>query len=307
LTDLLANVKGQAHILPDIIAHLNDKMRYPSQQMVLHFAGDHGVGKTYVAKLISLVMSTHCAAARGPPHCEYGASMLIISGTGYDGDGGKSLPNARSLIVNEIVQHATAHPNGVVLLDDLSALDPAVVSALSPLLGRAAAFPDFPDVRLNELLVILTTDLGNQGRTRNKTVQQIRTMVEEEFGFLYGTTAVSHVHTFPFLPLTMEHAIEIIRNYVVQTPCREPRVAHMTIDEFTAYYFAAGINERVTVENGHAIDRNVKSAVNALISRAVDEFGSIDARGLNLHLAIEESTKRPVVSHHNSQVRDPEL
>ncbi|CAM41829.1 conserved hypothetical protein [Leishmania braziliensis MHOM/BR/75/M2904] len=134
---LLARVRGQPQVVIPLLDVLRHKLAYPREPVVVHLAGDNGVGKSHTARLVSEALSLRCALDRDV--CDAGDNLLIISGTGFDG---LSVAEARQRIVGQIVAHVARYPHGVVLIDDLTAMDPVLVSVLAPLFGRASHFPE---------------------------------------------------------------------------------------------------------------------------------------------------------------------
>lgn len=134
---LTSRVVGQSHVTSTLEEVVRRKLAYPREPIVLHFAGDNGVGKTHTARLLSQALSLRCAADRDV--CEAGDNLLLISGTGFDG---VSLAQARRRVVRQITRHMRDYPHGIVLIDDLTAMDPALVKALAPLFGRDDYFPE---------------------------------------------------------------------------------------------------------------------------------------------------------------------
>ncbi|CBZ24238.1 conserved hypothetical protein [Leishmania mexicana MHOM/GT/2001/U1103] len=134
---LLARVRGQPQVVIPLLDVLRRKLAYPREPVVVHLAGDNGVGKTHTARLVSQALSLRCASDRDV--CDAGDNLLTIAGTGFDG---LSVAEARQRIIGQIIAHTDRYPHGVVLIDDLTAMDPSLVSALAPLFGRAAHFPE---------------------------------------------------------------------------------------------------------------------------------------------------------------------
>ncbi|KAG5486068.1 hypothetical protein LSCM4_06775 [Leishmania orientalis] len=134
---LLARVRGQPQVIMPLLDVIRRKLAYPREPVVVHLAGDNGVGKSHTARLVSQALSLRCASDRDV--CDAGDNLLTIAGTGFDG---LSVAEARQRIVRQIIAHVDRYPHGVVLIDDLTAMDPALVSALAPLFGRASHFPE---------------------------------------------------------------------------------------------------------------------------------------------------------------------
>ncbi|CUG86594.1 membrane-associated protein, putative [Bodo saltans] len=148
------------------------------EEEVLFLVGDNGVGKTHVARLISLAWSLHCAempsslSFSSSPPCEYGDALLWLSGTSF---AGSSPASAAQWIQQQICSHGRQFPFGIVLLDDVSAFPSEVLPFLAPLLGGGGegeggggTFESCTDVPLEHLLVIMTSDFGTQQHGRRR-------------------------------------------------------------------------------------------------------------------------------------------
>jgi hypothetical protein len=132
---LVSRVRGQPQVVTPLLEVLRRKLAFPREPVVVHLAGDNGVGKTHTARLVSQALSLRCAVDRDV--CDAGDNLLTIAGTGFDG---MSVSEARARIVGQVMAHVAHYPHGVVLIDDLTAMDPALVTALAPLFGRASHF-----------------------------------------------------------------------------------------------------------------------------------------------------------------------
>ncbi|CAD2220385.1 hypothetical protein AGDE_00686 [Angomonas deanei] len=216
---------GQEHLLSPITRLVQYKVDHPTEPLVLHLAGDNGVGKTFTAKLISLALSLYCGAeGRDTLPCAHGDALLIVACSSL-----RTLPvaQAREIVVTQVLEFAVVHPHGVVLLDDLSALHPELIQGLSPLFGRAPYFPEQllkedkkeKLVSLSNLLVIITTDFGKQGVTIGKSLDEIKALVDKDFASLYGSLLTAHIYTFPYLAFNEQMGMEMIRHKISQLSC----------------------------------------------------------------------------------------
>ncbi|CCW64570.1 unnamed protein product [Phytomonas sp. EM1] len=248
LRELLSSrLYGQPHVVDALIEVVRYKIYHPLEPTVVHLAGDNGVGKTFTARLVSRALSLRCGG--NSPGCEAGDNLLTISGTSFEG---LPLEEARRDVVGRLSRHLRAFPHGLVLIDDLTAMDPALVAALAPLFGRGTHFPEqlypaYPDdptppagpttaskgkavsasaavaaasaPPVSQLLVFITTDLGKQGRTRGRSLREIETMVRGAFTELYGALLPAYTHTFAYLPFSAGTAEAVVRGAVAQLPC----------------------------------------------------------------------------------------
>lgn len=267
-------VKG-SYAVDAVVKSVERKLRHRSEPMVLHFAGDNGVGKTRLAQVVSLAMGMRC----GNDECTLGDSTLELSGTSYDG---LSTSEFRQAIVPVIAKHATLFPdNGVVVLNDLSALSPDKVRVLLPLFGRGDAFPEFRAVPMSRLLVLITTDFGREGRTRGKSLQEMQQLINEEFSALYTHWSTSYVYSFPFLPISLDTAQEIARMAVGELSCATPSlrcpstssgyfVPRVHLSDDAVLWLVERVKALLSVENGRAVVQEVRNSVEPLLVDAVE-------------------------------------
>ncbi|ESL12054.1 hypothetical protein TRSC58_00184 [Trypanosoma rangeli SC58] len=254
------NLKGQTHVVEGVIRSIAAKLENPDKPLVLHFAGDNGVGKTTLAQLISLALGLRCHDAA----CTAGDSALVLSGVSYDG---YSVQEFRRVVVQRIVQHVLRFPkNGVVIVNDLGALHPDLVRVLLPLLGRAPSFPEASNVPLGRLVVVVTTDFGRQGRTQGKSLTEMRRIVEDDFKSLYSQLSSSMIETFPFLPAALDTAKEIVRLTIQDYKCRHGEaIRELGVSEDAVLWFVDLVRDDLPMENG----RCVAHAVSALVGPGI--------------------------------------
>lgn len=212
---LRRNVKGQDHVLEEVERDVLRKVRYPHEPLVMHFAGDNGVGKTSTAQWVSSALSVRChktIPTSGP--CNMGENLLSLSGTGYAGH-----TSFREEIVKSILKHARQYPHGVVVFNDITALSDEQIRVLFPLLGRSAYFVEDPSVDLRLLTVIITTDFGSEGRTRGKSIKEVTEMVQEEVRTAWGSLAGSQMRTYAFLPAALDTIKQIVELCIADWWC----------------------------------------------------------------------------------------
>ncbi|GET89078.1 hypothetical protein, conserved [Leishmania tarentolae] len=278
------SMRGQS-VAPSVIEQVRYKLAHMHEPMVLHFAGDNGVGKTRLAELISLAIGQKC----GDATCSVGDTTLVLSGTSYDG---MTVAEFRNAVVPVLVRHAQRFPdNGVVIFNELTSLEPSKVRVLSPLLGRGTTFPENPRVSMAPLLVILTTDFGREGRTRGKSLFEMRAFITDEFAELYSKEAASHVRTFPFLPISLSTAGDIVRVAVREIGCSAPEQLCLAISDSAVLWLVEKTKTLLPAENGRAVAFETKLQLEALLEQVRDNFtfesAIIDTD--ELHLGVNES------------------
>ena len=283
---LLQSLHGQEHLSLSLLGALREKRQFPDHPMILHFAGDHGVGKTNTARLVSKAWSLRCQEElpwlrkgidmikRSRRSCLSGDAMLTVSGTSYEG-------LSTDWVVLDMLQRMQEHhrrfPHGIILLDDASALPANVLSRV--LFTYSST--------LQSLLVIVTTDFGSQGRTVGKDQQAVaqfaRMEWEQFFSSDSGKDPIPLVHgnlvrTFPFVSLTNENVRRVVVDYVAGLSCLDPlRVLSASI---TTEAVESIVQEWLpsAVENGHALVRILKDWVDTELTLLFVQQGA-DQRG----------------------------
>ncbi|CBZ34618.1 hypothetical protein, conserved [Leishmania donovani] len=257
------SIRSQS-VAPSVIERVRYKLAHMHEPMILHFAGDNGVGKTRLAELISLAIGQKC----GDATCSIGDTTLVLSGTSYDG---MTVAEFRNAVVPVVVRHAQRYPdNGVVIFNELTSLEPSKVRVLSPLLGRGTSFPENPGVSIAPLLVILTTDFGREGRTRGKSLFEMRAFITDEFADLYSKEAASHVRTFPFLPISLSTAGDIVRVVVREIGCSAPQPLCLAISDSAVVWLVERTKILLPAENGRAVAFETKLQLEALLEQVMD-------------------------------------
>ncbi|TPP42854.1 ATPase associated with various cellular activities (AAA) family protein [Leishmania donovani] len=320
---LLARVRGQPQVVMPLLDVLRRKLAYPREPVVVHLAGDNGVGKTHTARLVSQALSLRCAPDRDV--CDAGDNLLTIAGTGFDG---LSVAEARQRIIGQIITHTDRYPHGVVLIDDLTAMDPSLVSALAPLFGRAAHFPEQlthpstataagarhaaakslqtmhdsslssgqPPPPLSQLIIFVTTDFGRQGRTVGKSRTEIEAMIQHDFADLYGTLLPAYTRTFVYYPFTSAMAEDVVRSAVTDLPCAlgERLIASSTIsDEAVSFLVQQHRQLWSGKENGHALRRLVEDEiVSQLVVYWETHAQQKHFERLRVHFELDEASMR---------------
>jgi DNA polymerase III delta prime subunit len=248
---LKRNLLGQDHLVPRILADVVYKLRRPNEPLILHFAGDNGVGKTSTAQLISVAMSFRCHKSDAGYYCGMGEGALSLSGTNYHGI---SVEDFRKSIVPQVLAFAALHPRGVVIFNDMTQLSPAHANVLLPLLGRSKHFPEDRDnsVDLHRLMVIVTTDFGKQGRTRGKSIEEVQQMVEQEVRGTFGALAGSYLRTYAFIPTTLPAVWDIVRLTFYDWACSE-KLNSLVVTAGALGVVVDDCIGRVASENGRAV------------------------------------------------------
>lgn len=307
LKDLLASeFVGQDHLVAPILTAVQVKMLHPNDPMTLHFVGENGVGKTFLASLISRALSFRCHEGEQDERsgvCKVGETMFSISCASYKGSGMTESQIFQD-IRKKIAKHQANYPNGIVLLDEVTELPVGVVQSLRPLF-RGNNFGG-EDRTLGKILLILTSDLGVEGRTRNKSVTEIDQMVRTELMHLYGTFSLTHTRNFVFLPMSYAELRSLVRRRVAALPCVFPHLSRLRtiISSQTVELLLQQELERTVVgENGRVADDLVKNLEAKLWDFMVERQNDIEG---TVEFYIDAGSKKIAlrVASHASDAED---
>ncbi|CAD2219720.1 hypothetical protein AGDE_00047 [Angomonas deanei] len=235
-----------------ILARVKNCVEYDNGPCVLHFAGDNGVGKSSTAEAISLALGVRC----GNPACTVGDTTLRLSGQAYNGLG---VGEFRHLIQKSITAHLHKFDRGVIIIDEFSSLSQEKVEVLLPLLGRADYFPERSDVSLRRAIVLLTSDLGKEGRTRGKMVAEVEALITQEFKEIFKNVSTSFIDVFAFFPISLNVAAEIVASKIKQFGCDHG--IHLDISPNAVAYIVEEAKPGVGSENARAVNNVIQREV----------------------------------------------
>lgn len=284
LRRLLRRVVGQKAAVTGVLQAVERKLLNPATPIVLHFAGDGGTGKTFVAETVSLGLSLRshprCATSEG---CNFGESFLQLSLPQFALLPG---PDARKVIVAQIVAHARRFPYGVVALDDIGAA-PHVLQHLPEFVEGHASFHEAPDVLLERLVRIVTSDFGTSGVTDGMSFDHLRDFVMETAKTTFPRSRLRSIPPLVFVPLQREDIPDLLRGVVARFQCRHRNVVSFTLTPDAVDVMVDFFDETrvATKENSRSItyefERVVLLPVGAVASQTIDTVLSVEVdRGL---------------------------
>lgn len=262
----LDRLKGKASQVEQLRNLLSLKIQRPDAPLMIHIAGDNGVGKSLTASLVSLAMSRFYKNSL----CDEGDGLIRIAGTSYDG---LDIFAARSSIMTLLKKHVASHPYGIVVVDDINQMSPALVRAISSLFGKGG--DDSNDAltkdQVARLTIFITSDLGREGRTQGKMESEVHLIVEDELKHHYGQLDMAMFNTFVYMPLTSKAMEEIARDRLDDLNRTLPQVQKVTYDPLVPIFIAklTEARERAVVlhENGRALDKTFEREVLGQISQ----------------------------------------
>eukprot|EP00796_Vickermania_ingenoplastis_P003888 gene3888-2759_t len=277
-------VLGQKAVLQirDEVIH---KLRHKSEPMVLHFVGDNGVGKTRTAEAISLALGQRCHPS-DTYTCQIGDSTLVLHGSTMNGLTEEAF---RKHVISKVVPHAKRYPKlGVVIINDFNAMKKKwMVHILLPLL-QGTAFIENSDVALSGQLVILTTDMGKEGKSIGLSAKEISAKAHQHFTSEYHNVAAQALVTYPFFPATT-HMIEDVTALGVRLlGCKYG--VNISVDDETI----KAITERfkkssgVLRENYRFVSQELPSVVEPMLLRSLSENKNLLMRDTVVELGVQD-------------------
>jgi hypothetical protein len=243
--------------------------------LVLHLAGDNGVGKTTAAKLVAQARLSR----RDPVDPDQPDGLLILDGEAFSGDEGNagegggadgdplwSLSAARARLLDVVLSHIARCPYAVVVLDEVQKADPRVVSVLGPAFEQPSVARMVTEneatravyVRTAEALFVLTSDFGAEGIVAAQPADSVEMYIRERLRvYWHERVKLSSLmtHVVPFLPMTEDALAEIAARRLdavvrsgemrnedrIRRLCYDPRVPRVLAAHALALYPAENV------------------------------------------------------------------
>eukprot|EP01012_Entosiphon_sulcatum_P051850 TRINITY_DN71217_c0_g1_i1.p1 TRINITY_DN71217_c0_g1~~TRINITY_DN71217_c0_g1_i1.p1 ORF type:complete len:359 (-),score=61.30 TRINITY_DN71217_c0_g1_i1:70-1125(-) len=261
---------GQEQALEIVEGKLLLKLATATRPTAMHFAGDNGVGKTMLAKLLSRAMFRN-------PHALIdgaGDGLLFIETSQYRGlEAGntQALRAASNSLINKVSTHLSRCPDALLLLDEMEKMDPLLSDPITRIL-KGEVLQGVPSQRAT---VILTSDFGSEGALRGKTFEQIRAIIHTQtLHFFKGEKAIAKlVDIVPFVTPEKPQFRLMIDAMFRTLPCQLHQVRCLQFD-------AAAIDtvtQQAVEANENAI-RNGRGAFDLFSSRIVAPLAKFSLR-----------------------------
>jgi hypothetical protein len=267
---------------------LAQKAAHPSHPAVFLFVGDHGVGKTRLAYMMSLIMSGCPGGSRaGQPH---GSRLFEVDGSSF----GSSMDAAhiRKILVPTLVAHARNHPSGMILVNDVQLLGNAL-ELLVPLI-TGGSYPEHHGVSFTNSVVVLTMDLNVAGTTASLSPDEITYVAVERLNRMpsvIGTMIAEHAHIVPFGPFDPPAYRQAIQFGLMRLPC-----VHRIMEElsFTDREVTALVRKVATFTVLHGNGRISAAIVDEVLHNATEAaMGAVRGK---FRLQLNEGGEVTVVS-----------
>ena len=277
LNGALSSLYGHDRFKPSIVDAVMRKLEHPDEPLVLHFAGDNGVGKTRTAELISIALSLGCHAS-SLGECAAGDALLSVASTSFPLEKW-SAENITMHVSRLVARHAKRFPYGMVVFNDLPAFPRDVVTGIAPLLGGGGT--PFSDFEPSKLLIVVTSDLGVERSSLWMSADELVEHVSNEFRWMFEpknvdnrqlpSNALRNVVTIPFLPIDYSSAFRIVVNQLQLVKCgRHGRiVANVSYDDNVVLFILENEFANLQLENGRAVAKAASRHVD-MVMRALE-------------------------------------
>eukprot|EP01001_Neometanema_parovale_P007105 NODE_3425_length_1222_cov_108.072793_g3251_i0.p1 GENE.NODE_3425_length_1222_cov_108.072793_g3251_i0~~NODE_3425_length_1222_cov_108.072793_g3251_i0.p1 ORF type:complete len:365 (-),score=42.44 NODE_3425_length_1222_cov_108.072793_g3251_i0:63-1157(-) len=225
------------------------KLDQPDKQVNMHFAGDNGVGKTWLSRLISSAMFSKSSrlwpdAGQG----YYAISFNHIPETASE----SALEEERKLILDQIHRALLHCPQAVILVDELQNMHWALAKALVPAL-KGEPIKGVPS---KNAIFILTSDFGHEGHASGLTVEQIRKEVYSFSAHLYkdDLAMANQMIVLPFAAMDRQKFEATVVAKFQKLPCKSPQLRCVRWDTAAVKILADHAWNGVRAKNGREID-----------------------------------------------------
>ncbi|EGG20501.1 hypothetical protein DFA_00362 [Cavenderia fasciculata] len=199
------------------------KIVNPYTPTVILSAGDHGVGKTSSARIMSKVLF------KVQKNDLDGDGQLLVDSESYKkvtkGDEA-SIRNARNQLKNRILEQLAGCPQSVIILDEIQKIHPLVLSVLEPFFEGL----DVDGVPTNQAIYILTSDFEKEGVTRDKPLDELIHLIKTYSNIIYQDFKIMSLVTdiAPFKPLERSQFDRVIEKHMIWTFCNRLRPLGLT-------------------------------------------------------------------------------
>ncbi|KAF2073256.1 hypothetical protein CYY_005418 [Polysphondylium violaceum] len=200
------------------------KLLHPDEPIVIHLAGDHGLGKTLSSKLFSRVLFKSGSEVEGD-------GLFLISGEDYkivsDVDVKKKIELQREKLFNAIAAQLSQCSYSVIVIDEIQKVHKDILSVLEPFFDGQPIFYHKTTgathkIESSKATYIMTSDFEKQGMA-SKSASEIKELVSLFFKSFYSkqeklTKLVTSI--IPFLPPKETDMKSLFIDKILYSSCR---------------------------------------------------------------------------------------
>eukprot|EP01006_Ploeotia_vitrea_P049993 TRINITY_DN67399_c1_g1_i1.p1 TRINITY_DN67399_c1_g1~~TRINITY_DN67399_c1_g1_i1.p1 ORF type:complete len:380 (+),score=23.83 TRINITY_DN67399_c1_g1_i1:31-1140(+) len=278
LKEYTKEMKGQDDAFHRIHSHFAVKFAHPDRPLTLHFAGDNGVGKTWLARLTSraLFQKEH------PSIDNVGDGFVQLDiPTSHELGDEESIARARRSVRIQLAEALKSCERSVVLIDELETIHPKIISAIAP------AFKGDPihGVATNRAIFILTSDFGSEGIAAGKSPDKVIEMVWKFCGQIYADTPEIQktVTIVPFASLLRQDFYALTKHYMDYLPCKVKKLKCVKYStDVTNFLVDQAWEGGLRNKNARAVDEQFTFWVHGEVEMLVDDTAGEQSVLINL-------------------------
>eukprot|EP01090_Pellita_catalonica_P022127 TRINITY_DN847_c0_g2_i1.p1 TRINITY_DN847_c0_g2~~TRINITY_DN847_c0_g2_i1.p1 ORF type:complete len:384 (-),score=37.07 TRINITY_DN847_c0_g2_i1:188-1339(-) len=247
LTDM--HIFGQDIALNKIKATL-DRYSRGFHPIVMHFAGDNGVGKTFTARFL----------AQSKFQGSLTKGFLEIEGEFYIGHSDAEIKRYHAELLEMISQQLYRCPESLILLEEVEKIHPKTLAALIPFFSKPSVTYNNKHVYTGRATFIFSSDFGAEGLTEGKSAAELDAFVRSEVDKYWDISKklqrLINLNVIPFQSLDPVAIETIIKERLTQIPttyrslqyvqkiCFDARILMWLSDQFGQYkvYNARGVD-----------------------------------------------------------------
>jgi len=213
-----AEMGAQSDALEIVKALMQKKIDSPMQPLAMHFAGDNGIGKTHLVKLLTRALFHR--ASESVPGC--GDGIFVFDGHELESYLFQELtPHAvRQLadyIIHLVVEQLRRCPASVIVFEDLQAIPAYVASSAIGIFCTGLPVKGVPTSRAT---FILLSNFGQQmmleGLSREEVMVRI---LDFQDGYFTNKNLLQEVHVIPFVDYTLDDFVAIAEKKINNMLC----------------------------------------------------------------------------------------
>eukprot|EP01132_Coremiostelium_polycephalum_P004907 gene4907-6118_t len=287
------------------------KIKNPNEKLVIHSAGDNGLGKTLTARLFSRVLFENGEGIKGD-------GEFLVIGEEYrtsDTLNSDSTEFSKTRLWNRIVNQLMYIPNSVIIIDEIQKFHPTVLLSLEPFLdGQTISVPvnsrDLDDTK-NHIKIdtsmatfILTSDFEKEGMTSGMSMDDLKEMIVLFFQSIYGNFGSKLPNlvtdTIPFITPTHQQLKEMLLDQIRMYHCRNSILQNIGLntiifdgDEYQlAEYLYKKTMKLYPNENYRGIEKILNTLIfDQVLNQLAIENSNPDSKLLKTKLRLEEIEK----------------
>eukprot|EP01133_Synstelium_polycarpum_P011941 gene11941-13916_t len=199
------------------------KITQPNNPTVLMLTGDHGLGKTSTARLISKSLFR----LPGANDIE-GDGILLVHGEDFKRvkkGNEAAVSKSRDLLREKIAEQLFACPDSVIVLDEIQKIHPLILSVLEPFFEGLPTTHNKMSIQTNKAIYVLTSDFERAGTTVDKTLEELKELTITNAKLIYQDFKLMNLvtHIVPFMPLTQGKAASLFVDRITAHMCNNLR------------------------------------------------------------------------------------